>query len=241
MEDRDYDHYYKELVREFNPKTITEFNAVELLAYDYVRLARLAQFQDIRGEAVGYGTRYNVADAEEWLDVADALAAYFGGGGPPLKQSDRQLSATSKKLIDYVSDFLDEADDGLRRQKQGQKLDADEQATLERAERIDVESLVDWQQRAVSKLISGDTPMNPEHGERWRLLLAQWRRHLEKQVESVKFKNQDEMRERRRLREYTALDLPKMGTLQRYDGQLRRAIGKQIAFLERRLGRRRER
>jgi hypothetical protein len=235
MEDRDYEHYYQELVREFTPQTITEFNAVELLAFDYVRLARLAQFQDLPGRPMPHYAkqRVSVADAEERVDMADALIAYFGGG-PQVGLPAHKLKLVSNNLIEYVSHVVERADQALQRLKLDQKLGADQQAELDLAERTDPESLIEGKQDAVSKRLSGATPSTPSEAQRWLLLLAQWRLLLIHQLEREKYGNTEGARELRQHRENGAPDLAKMGALQRYDGQLRRAISKQIAFLERR-------
>src|SRR4051794_509360 len=48
LEDREYEHLREQLMREFQPRTISELNAVDVLAFDYIKLGRSAQMQDAR-------------------------------------------------------------------------------------------------------------------------------------------------------------------------------------------------
>src|SRR5206468_701723 len=74
-EERDYHHQMKQLIREYEPQTITEFNWVEVLAFESIKLGRCAQMHEVTATVdrrIDEG-RASVPDLEEAIEVVDRL------------------------------------------------------------------------------------------------------------------------------------------------------------------------
>jgi hypothetical protein len=238
MDDRAYSHLRKQLIREFGPRTMTEFNAVDMLAFDYIKIGRAAQLQEPAPLFHNCpDNRQDVSDAEDEVDIADAVIAYFSGG-PAMKCPKAILQVLSSDLILRAGVMIENAVYYKGKLKNGQKLDSDEQALIDLFKQVDAGKLFKWERAAVMKLLSGFTPWDLAHRERWILLLTWWRARLVEDIEYAKEQEIVYLKERNRLRITETVNIPRLALIQKYDAQIQRSIAKRIAFLE---GRRRAR
>ncbi|MDB5319582.1 MAG: hypothetical protein JWN40_1213 [Phycisphaerales bacterium] len=232
LEDREYAHLRAELSREFSPQTITEHNAVDILAFDYVKLGRVAQMQESPAKKQEHDGRTFVGDAEENLQSVRQMAENFAREAPVVLTLPSRILDELLKLKDLLTGVIDPLscwDD----------VKGVERRPPEIFERIDLEGLTAEHRRTLWSTLEGRTPLDAEQRHHWGLVMARWRSKAEEDLEEAR-RDDLEFRQSRLQVTEAPSRVTELERLQRYDAQIRRAIARGISFLESRRRRGRE-
>ena len=228
LEDREYVHLRDELIRGFEPRTATEFNAIDALAFDYIKLGRSAQMQEAQARVGGYREgvdREHVGDAEYRVRLVERLVAELGNGEQPTcAEADfedlRELMEERHALLRAAATRVAAARAADREPapKDVAMLDGSDPAYVASAD--------------VGEAFAGRVEL--EQGQRrfWiglmGLALSQAKHRLDYAVdEDLTFRNKNSSRPL-----ILAERLATMERLQRYEAHIRRAIARGVDFLE---------
>jgi hypothetical protein len=224
LEHREYLHLRNELGREFTPQTMTEHNAVDVLAFDYVRLGRVAQMQEPPPDNEGNGSRQFVCDAEESVQIVKQvkLAVENSVAITVFPEMIEGLLRT----VQTMKDDSDPATDPLADWKSAEKSKSMEILEQLKLQELDVEN-----RDTLSKVISSKLKLNAKQKEWWALLMDCWRAMAEQDVADAKAA-QYEYRRTHRPASEGPTRAAELERLQRYEAQIRRAIVRGIEFLE---------
>ncbi|MDB5319583.1 MAG: hypothetical protein JWN40_1214 [Phycisphaerales bacterium] len=214
LEDREYEALRVELVREFEPQTISEWNAVELLALDYIRLARTALIDE--PPTTTTSDRQYVGDAEEAIRIAKLLMQ---------QANDDQPFACPIEFLELTAEDLCRHARELHRYAKTRKLAARKYGAL------DVEGLGATDRAVLGKLLSGG-PRDPDHRERWSFLIDDWLKELEGDLVMARSEERT-FRRGERVRYAPLIErVSHLARLQCYEAHLLKTIADAIAFLE---------
>jgi hypothetical protein len=257
LEEREYAHLRAQLDREFSPRTITEHNAVDMLALDYIRLARTTWLDEASSPSYPSERRY-VADAEEALEVAKVLAQQADAAEPfqcpphCLQTMAELLSGRARQFTwhkepntydmdmrKFLSDYAlkhgfkpaqESPDDGAEKRVE---REPSEEELRHRAlgDEIDPDAMGATDRGRMESILSGAV-RDPEHQERWKLLTHWYCEVLERELSQARDADDEYRREVRTRYPDPVRHVLHLERVQRYEGHLQKSIAVAIEFLE---------
>jgi len=229
--------------REFEPERISELNAVEMLAFDYLQLARALSLNDLDLECFArvntlidtfHADRSSVADVEQEIELLEATQRRFRGEGDSRPLAEDDLDWLTDAMRDRIAPMADNAEHYRQELARGREICRDEHVELTLVDEVGRARLGKIGEAEIRSAMSRPDALDEADRRFWVQILAiMW----DTSRRNKNAAHYDEEAFKHAFRRTMHRTMPPQRTLEqieRYDAAIRDSIDRGIAFLERR-------